>query len=238
MRRPSPSLVISILALVVASSGTAYAATGGTFILGTSNTADAPTSLTNPNGTALRLTAKADTPPLAVNSQKLVANLNAAKLAGRTWGQLATTVSNSTATVFPILHTANDPNSYSPWGGTSALDPALTAYVTKREDATCLLARWGATSYISGNPGTVDFYLRITNQPGTPSLSSGFESSFYVNTPSQHQMWGDENSTQYSTIPKGDYLFSLMVKPHTAGTNVLTDGNDRGYVTVEEVHDC
>jgi len=36
MRRPSPSIVISLIALMFAMSGTAYAATGGTFILGKS----------------------------------------------------------------------------------------------------------------------------------------------------------------------------------------------------------
>jgi hypothetical protein len=48
IRRPSPSLVISILAMLVASSGTAYAAFGGTMILGHDNTADLQFSL-SPN---------------------------------------------------------------------------------------------------------------------------------------------------------------------------------------------
>src|SRR5918992_3740217 len=45
-RLPSPSLAISLLALFVALGGTAYAATGGSFVLGQANTASSQTSLT------------------------------------------------------------------------------------------------------------------------------------------------------------------------------------------------
>jgi len=46
MHRPSPATAISLVALVFAMSGTAYAATGGDFILGKANTATSVTSLT------------------------------------------------------------------------------------------------------------------------------------------------------------------------------------------------
>ena len=46
MHRPSPATAISLAALVFAMSGTAYAATGGDFILGKANTATSVTSLT------------------------------------------------------------------------------------------------------------------------------------------------------------------------------------------------
>jgi hypothetical protein len=81
-RGHSPATLISIVALFIALSGTAYAATGGTFILGKANSASAVSSLTNTAGTALRLSSKAGTPPLAVSSTAQVSNLNASLLGG------------------------------------------------------------------------------------------------------------------------------------------------------------
>jgi hypothetical protein len=82
MRHPSPAAVIATAALFVAMSGTAYAATGGTFLLGKANTATSLTSLTNSKGTALSLSSKAGTPPLTVNSAVQVPNLNASTVDG------------------------------------------------------------------------------------------------------------------------------------------------------------
>jgi hypothetical protein len=82
MRRPSPATAISVAALVIALSGTGYAATGGTFLLGRANKASAVSSLSNSNGTALRLSSKAGTPPLTVGNSVLVRRLNASELAG------------------------------------------------------------------------------------------------------------------------------------------------------------
>ena len=48
MKRPSPALVLSGLALFVSLTGFGVAATGGNFILGSSNTADKQTALTGP----------------------------------------------------------------------------------------------------------------------------------------------------------------------------------------------
>jgi hypothetical protein len=83
LRRVSPATAISIVALFVALSGTAYAATGGTFILGKANSATSVSSLTNTGGTALRLSSKTGTAPLTVNSSKQVPNLNASLLGGQ-----------------------------------------------------------------------------------------------------------------------------------------------------------
>ena len=82
MRRPSPATAISIIALVFAMSGTAVAATGGTFILGKSNTATNVSRLTNSKGTALSLSAAPTSPPLRVSNTKEVPNLNVNYLGG------------------------------------------------------------------------------------------------------------------------------------------------------------
>ena len=84
MHRPAPATVISLIALVFAMSGTAYAATGGDFILGKANTATSVTSLTNNKGTALSLSASSTTPPLKVSNSVQVPNLNASELGGHT----------------------------------------------------------------------------------------------------------------------------------------------------------
>lgn len=75
-------VALGIIAVVIASTGTAIAATGGSFILGRANTASTLTSLTNSAGVPLRLNARSGYPPLAVNSTKQVPYLNADLLDG------------------------------------------------------------------------------------------------------------------------------------------------------------
>ena len=90
--RPSPALVISLIALFVALGGTTYAATGGNVILGKANTATSQTGLTanyagkalsitqqstGTGATALGLIVPAGKPPMTVNSGTKVVNLNA-----------------------------------------------------------------------------------------------------------------------------------------------------------------
>jgi hypothetical protein len=89
--------VVSLIALFVALGGTAYAATGGNFILGQSNSAGTPTSLSAPisgkalqltntstgaGATALGLNVASGHAPFTVNSDTRVTNLNADKLDG------------------------------------------------------------------------------------------------------------------------------------------------------------
>ena len=63
LRRPSPAMVVALLALAVAMSGTAYAATGGTFVLGKANTATHVAALTNAKGAALTLNSASEHSP-------------------------------------------------------------------------------------------------------------------------------------------------------------------------------
>jgi hypothetical protein len=96
-RYPSPSLIVSIIALVIALGGAGYSATGGNFILGVNNAASTRTLLaTNINGrtlqlsnsntgtsaTPLALLAAAGRPPFYVNSATRVPLLNADRLDG------------------------------------------------------------------------------------------------------------------------------------------------------------
>ncbi|HET6167158.1 MAG TPA: hypothetical protein VFE07_10045, partial [Marmoricola sp.] len=68
---------MGVIMTLVIGSGTAYAATGGKFILGKSNSAGKTSTLTNKHGTALSLNSKAGTPSLKVNRTTKVPNLNA-----------------------------------------------------------------------------------------------------------------------------------------------------------------
>jgi hypothetical protein len=101
--RPSPAMIVACIALLVALGGTTYAATGGNFILGKSNTASSKSTLSAPiadkaltvtnnsakaGATALGLNVANGHPPFRVNSGTKVANLNADKLDGVDLSQL------------------------------------------------------------------------------------------------------------------------------------------------------
>jgi hypothetical protein len=98
MRKPSPALLISIVALFLALGGAGIAATGGGFLLGKSNTADATSYLSAPvagsalnvsntsttaGSTALKLNVASGHAPLAVNSATKVPFLNADQVDGK-----------------------------------------------------------------------------------------------------------------------------------------------------------
>jgi hypothetical protein len=87
----------AIVAVVLAG-GTTYAATGGKFILGRSNTAGTYSTLTNTGGTALVLKSKAGTPSLRVSDGAKVPGLNADVVDGVNSDQLARVVKAGTAT--------------------------------------------------------------------------------------------------------------------------------------------
>ncbi|VXB49355.1 hypothetical protein [Nocardioides sp. AX2bis] len=72
--------VVAYLALVVALSGTAVAATGGTLRLGGTNKADATTTLRSTTGAALALRTEPGVPPLRVSDPARVERLNADRL--------------------------------------------------------------------------------------------------------------------------------------------------------------
>jgi hypothetical protein len=81
-KRPSHGVVVAYLALFVAMTGTATAATGGTFILGKGNSTTTTTTLSNSNGVPLSLNSRSGSAPLKVGSSTKVSNLNVDKLDG------------------------------------------------------------------------------------------------------------------------------------------------------------
>jgi len=98
-KKSSPVAWFLLGILVAGGTGTAYAANGGTFRLGQSNSATATTKLTNTKGTALKVISKAGTPPISVGSNSTkVPYLNADKLDGKDSSQFQTKITRLTFT--------------------------------------------------------------------------------------------------------------------------------------------
>jgi hypothetical protein len=131
--RTTTAFAAGAIAALVIGSGTAYAATGGKFILGRSNAATSTTTLSNNYGTALNLTSKAGTPSLRVNRNTKVPLLNSDLLDGLDSGSFARATSAGT-----VRDTG-----YVDDGGTA--DPA--------DDAVIALAICPAGSQVMGGGG-------------------------------------------------------------------------------------
>jgi hypothetical protein len=109
--RASSAFVAGAVAALVLGTGTAYAANGGIFRLGRSNSATATTTLTNSHGTALKLSSRAGQPSLRVNRTAKVPSLNSDLLDGVDSGKLArvTTVGSVSGTGFVDDNETPDP---------------------------------------------------------------------------------------------------------------------------------
>jgi len=107
MRLSKLTTLVAYLALFVALGGSAYAATGGNFILGHANYAGRSTSLKNTgSGAALKLTTNnGSTPPLAVSNDSKIARLNADELDGLSAGAFQSKVTRVFANVSTTTHT-------------------------------------------------------------------------------------------------------------------------------------
>jgi hypothetical protein len=75
--RTATAFAAGAVVSVVLAGGTTYAATGGNFILGRTNTAGVYSTLSNPNGTALVAKSKAGQPSIRVSDSAKVPSLNA-----------------------------------------------------------------------------------------------------------------------------------------------------------------
>jgi len=103
----SATSALAALIIAVGATGTAVAATGGTFILGKSNSASSLTTLSNSKGTALSLKAPSGSPALAVSNAKKIARLNADLLDNLDSTKFQRDVTQSCAGVLGIQSIAN-----------------------------------------------------------------------------------------------------------------------------------
>ena len=91
VRSLGPATVAVTLALIIGAAGFADAATGGSFLLGRSNTDNATSVLTDTTGVPLSLNAPSGKSPLSVNSTTQVNRLNAQYVGGQSAKQLQAT---------------------------------------------------------------------------------------------------------------------------------------------------
>ncbi|HEY5018666.1 MAG TPA: hypothetical protein VII59_18005 [Streptosporangiaceae bacterium] len=156
IRSLGPATVAVTLALIIGAAGFADAATGGTFLLGRTNTDNATSVLTDTTGIPLSLNAPSGKSPLSVNSTLQVNRLNAQYVGGQSAKQLQAT------------------------GGVGLTAPAvdipLPTQVTTEVAATGELA--AGTYYVSATAmlyagGTSPIYCRINGAPTNWGGGSG-----------------------------------------------------------------
>jgi hypothetical protein len=120
----SHATVVAYLALFMAMGGTAFAATGGTFTLGKSNSANQVSTLTSTTGTALSLRSPSGEAPLAVNRSVVVKNLNADLLDGYDSTRLARLGTTNTAARTTLANPDGVPLRLTPKAGSAPLQTA------------------------------------------------------------------------------------------------------------------
>ncbi len=147
MRKSSIIAVGVLTAGLIVVPGVAMASNGGAWLLGRSNTETAATTVTNSAGTPLSLRAKAGTAPLAVNSNKVVANLNADMVDGVHVSSLART----TGKTGTVVHDGT-------WDGWGAKCPAGTVFVSGGG-----YAKYGSAIYYSGPDWDVNTHVLVPN---------------------------------------------------------------------------
>jgi hypothetical protein len=199
MRSLSPAAVAVTLALAVGGAGIADAATGGAFILGRANSESSKATLSNSRGTPLALSAKAGSPPLAVNRTVMVKNLNAQYVGGLAAGSLRTTGGIGVTRTGANIHITG--GSYTIVAATGNL-PAGTYYVS----ATALV------DLAAGGGGT---FCIITNGTGTAFAFGGGNQENFVQA----------SETAVVSVPAGGVLQERCnTVSNTATSNVYNAG--------------
>lgn len=162
MRLKSSLSALGIAAtLVVGADYMAFAATGGSFILGNANTASTTTTLTRTTaGTTLQLNAQAGSAPLVVNNGVKATNLNVDRLDGLDSTQFAT---RSRVMAFQPPGCQQLPTVTS-----SFQKIANLGTFTKAAADTMAEVNFSTTLYTASSTGTgTVFELRIDDQPTT-----------------------------------------------------------------------
>jgi hypothetical protein len=164
----SPAAIATVgLVILFGANGFAYAANGGNFLLGRSNSESATATLSSSRGTALSLSAPSGRAPLAVNRSALVSNLNAQYTDGLTATQLQATGGDG----FTQPGTNAPINDTSPMvAGTGNL-PAGIYYVTATANLIVQQADGGAVCYIAKGSNRLSFSESDVGQPGIWSLA-------------------------------------------------------------------
>jgi hypothetical protein len=218
---PRHSTVAAYAALVLATGGTAVAATGATFLLGHVNQAKATSGLTNSGkGVALSLkTTSGKYAPLSVNSKALVRNLNASYLDGRP------------ASSFAGVESANIFTSATkcpPSGCTGTLFGAVSGLSTSSTDqATFDSLTPDAAVAVS------DLSVRVSSAPGVSKLVVSVSVNDGASSPLSCSVTGAKMScTDRSSgrIPAGSRISISILGSAPAGFNILSESVLVGFV--------
>jgi len=175
--------VVAYLALFVALSGTAVAATGGTFRLGMLNRAGETTVLQSKTGSALSLRAEAGVSPLRVNSEEKVARLNADQLDSLDSSELQRRVAGTCEAGTFVQSVSADGSVVC--GGTAP----ITTY------------QRFATATASGGPGDRPGYAAAFCDAGDHVLSGGYSAAPRANI----DVWAEQSVLELSD-PTSDYF--------------------------------
>jgi hypothetical protein len=188
------AFVAGAIAAMVIGSGSAYAANGGTLILGHKNSATKLTTLKNSKGTALKLTSRRGTAPLAVNSGAKVANLNSDKVDGVSGEQLLRTTGKAAD--------ADRVDGLSSEQFLRTTGKAADAESVDGVDSTALALASGATAFVVANgvfvdadgDGIIDSLVAIAVCPAGTKLTGGGEDNItsgftFMNRPSGGNGW-------------------------------------------------
>jgi hypothetical protein len=185
IRRPSAATIMAGTALFLSLGGAAYAANGGTFKLGVGNTATATTKLTSnnnggvmnltqsntgANATGLSVNVPSGHPPLKVNSNTQVSNLNSSLLGGLDSGAFSRLIA---------LRTSNLVSAPIVAGNNYLLTPAWTPDVSGR----CMVS---VETQIRGTANTdIGPYFRVAiQQGGAPPTDDNFWGHYFQPDPS------------------------------------------------------
>lgn len=155
----------AVMALVIGS-GTAYAATGGKFVLGQANKAGKTTTLTSKSGTALSLKSKAGAPSLTVNQSTKVPNLNADLLDGLDASSFALASGSVKAYDAPAIGYSLDGDQLNEWfvaearcptgtvrTGGGQTDLTLTGFIVSSAPDTNTPNSWAVAAFVDQEAG-------------------------------------------------------------------------------------
>jgi hypothetical protein len=256
-RLPSPAMVVALLALAVALSGTAIAATGGNFILGQANTATSQSTLTanlagkslqivntstDPAATPLNLKAAATNPPFTTNSKTKVANLNADLLDGVNSSKLQHRISAACGARQAIYSVASDgtPGCRTFDNMQEAVQAVATGGFPSNTNIGSFstsggpLLEFATSSGWRTTPGNVSEDLIICSE--SPCTTVQYIASL--------QMFGFTNQTNshtnlqtaigFITLPAGTYYMNIVPDAATNG-QLQTDSADQAQVTIFEL---
>lgn len=236
--------VLALVAIVIAMGSVAYAAS---LQLATTNSANKSTTLTNTGtGPALKLNVKTGQPPIAVNSDKVIAKLNASKLQGKVPTDFAPAGSsyskaqsdakyaltgNSYTKAQSDAKYAGEGTSYTKAESDAKYALAGSAYTTSQSDARYprVLEHIAISDALASN-GTKDVFNQTINVPGTGTalilVDRVISVGSSINVEVAGDVYGGELDIPYDVTSPGGFTLRIQFTTAAAPATIV------GHVTV------